>query len=66
MFQELSDRTSPACNDNGSFLRRRGQRALLASGILDAAKQATGPICLSYVAHGVFLISPQHGSSGQP
>jgi hypothetical protein len=64
MFQQASDRPTLACNDNGSYFRRRGQRTLLASGILDAAKQATGPICLSYVANGVFVISRQEGASG--
>ena len=45
MFQPTT-----ACNDNGSFFRRRGHAARV---------EAAGPICLNYVAPGVFLISSQ-------
>jgi hypothetical protein len=57
MFQQLSDSPTPACNDNGSFFRRGGQRGALSSTILQAASHTAGPICLSYVAPGIFIIS---------
>jgi hypothetical protein len=63
MFQQLSDSRTPACNDNGSFFRRRGHAAPLPSGFLHLASEAAGPICLSYVAPGVFLISGQEPAS---
>ncbi len=58
MFQQLSDSLTPASNDDGSFFHRRGHRAF-PSNILEAASHTAGPICLSYVAQGVFLISGQ-------
>jgi hypothetical protein len=63
MFQQLSASPTLACNDNGSFFRRRGQRAAFPSTILQAARDTVGPICLSYVAQGVFLISGQEPTS---
>jgi hypothetical protein len=63
MFQQRSDRPTTACNDNGSFFRRRGHVAPLASGFLHTASEAAGPICLNYVAPGVFLISCQEPAS---
>jgi hypothetical protein len=64
MFQQLSDRLTPACNDNASFFSRRGHRAFPSS-ILEAASHTAGPICLSYVAQGVFIISRQESTSGR-
>ena len=58
MFQQLSDSLTPACNDNGSFFHRRGHWAF-PSNILEAAIHTAGPISLSYVAQGVFLICGQ-------
>jgi hypothetical protein len=49
----------PACNDNGSFFRRRGHSAPLRPGILESASETAGTICLSYVAQGVFLMLGQ-------
>jgi hypothetical protein len=63
MFQQLSDSPTPACNDNGSFFRRRGHAAPLPSGFLHAVSEAAGPICLNYIAPGVFLISGQEPAS---
>jgi hypothetical protein len=63
MFQQLPHSPTPACNDNGSFFRRRGHRVASPSGILEVASDTAGPICLSYVAHGVFLISGQEPTS---
>ena len=63
MFQNRSDRPTTACNDNGSFFRRRGHVAPLTSGFLHTASEAAGPICLNYVAPGVFLISCQEPAS---
>jgi hypothetical protein len=54
MFQPTT-----ACNDNGSFFRRRGHAAPLAAGFVHTASEAAGPLCLNYVAPGVFLISSQ-------
>ena len=54
MFQPTT-----ACNDNGSFFGRRGHAAPLASGFVHTASETAGPICLNYVAPGVFLISSQ-------
>jgi len=62
MFQHPSDNDTPACNDNGSFFRRRGHAAPPLPGILESASETAGPICLSYVAQGVFLISSQERS----
>jgi hypothetical protein len=59
MFQQLLDSPTRACNDNGSFFRRRGHRVVFPSGILRIANDTAGPICLSYVAQGVFIISGQ-------
>ena len=65
MFRQRSDRPTPACNDNGSLFRRRGQQAAFPSTILQAASDTVGPICLSYVAQGVFIISSQEPTSGR-
>ena len=62
MFQQLSDSPTPACNDNGSFFRCRGHRGFPFS-ILEAASHTAGPICLSYVAQGVFIISGHYPTS---
>ena len=65
MFRQPSDRPTPACNDNGSFFRRRWQQAAFPSTILHAARDTVGAICLSYVAHGVFIISRQEPTAGR-
>jgi hypothetical protein len=62
MFQQPPENDTPACNDNGSFFRRRGHPGAPLPGILECASQTTGTICLSYVAQGVFLISSQEPS----
>ena len=62
MFQQRSDRPTTACNDNGSFFRRRGHFAPLASGFLHTASEAAGPICLNYVAPGVLISCQEHAS----
>jgi hypothetical protein len=65
MFRQPSDRATPACNDNGSCFRH-GRRAATPSGsMLKAASETLGPICLSYVAQGVFIISSQEPTSGR-
>jgi hypothetical protein len=63
MFQQRSDIPTAAFNDNGSFFRRRGHAAQPASEFLHTASEAAGPICLNYVAPGVFLISCQQPAS---
>jgi hypothetical protein len=63
MFQQRSDTPITAFNDNGSFFRCRGHAAPLPSGFLHTASEAAGPICLNYVAPGVFLISCQEPAS---
>ena len=65
MFQQLSDSLTPACNNNGSFFRRRTHRVAFPSGILRIASDTAGSICLSYVAQGVFIISSQEPTSGR-
>jgi hypothetical protein len=57
---QRSDSPTPACNDNGSFFRRHERRA-----VRDPWSDPTGPMCLSYVAHGVFVISSQEPTSGR-
>jgi hypothetical protein len=64
MFRQPSDRPTPACNDNGSFFRHEPRTAPFGS-MLKAASETLGPICLSYVAQGVFIISSQEPTSGR-
>jgi hypothetical protein len=55
--QQRSDSSTPACNDNGSFFRpHTGERS---------CPHTTGPMCLSYVAQGVFVISSHEPTSGR-
>ena len=63
MFRQPSDRPTPACNDNGSFFRHGLRTATPSGSMLKAASETLGPICLSYVAQGVFLISGQELTS---
>ena len=65
MFQQPSDRPYPPCNDNGSFFRHGPRTATPSSSMLKAASETLGPICLSYVAQGVFIISSQEPISGR-
>ena len=55
MFRQPSDRPTPACNDNGSLSVMEQGRA----------SETLGPICLSYVAQGVFIISSQEPTLGR-
>jgi hypothetical protein len=64
MFRQPSDRPTPACNDNGSFFRHGPRTATPFGSMLKAASETLGPICLSYVAQGVFIISSQEPTSG--
>ena len=63
MFRQPSDRPTPACNDNGSFFRHGPRTEMPSGSMLRAASETLGPICLSYVAHGVFIISSQEPTS---
>jgi hypothetical protein len=65
MFRQPSDRPTPACNDNGSFFRHGPRTATPFGRMLKAASETLGPICLSYVAQGVFIISSQEPTSGR-
>jgi hypothetical protein len=56
MFQQRSDRSAAACNDNGALFRCREQR-------VEAANEDARSICLSYVAQGCFRISSQEPTS---
>ena len=58
MFQQLSDGLAPACNDNGSFFRR-------GCAPTNPMAEQLGPICLSYLAQGVFIISGQEPTSAR-
>ena len=64
MFRQPSDRPTPACNDNGSLFRHELRTAPFGS-MLKAASETLGPICLSYVAQGVFIISSQKPTLGR-
>ena len=65
MFRQPSDRPTPACNDNGSLFRHGARTATPFGSMLKAASETLGPICLSYVAQGVFIISSQEPTSGR-
>ena len=65
MFQRVSNGPTPACNDNGSYFRHGRRTATPSGSMLKAAKETFGPICLSYVAQGVFIISSQEPTSGR-
>ena len=65
MFQQLSDSPTPACNDNGTFFRHGRTTAMPSGSMLKAASETLGPICLSYVAQGVFIISSQEPTTGR-
>ena len=65
MFRQPSDRPTLACNDNSSLFRHGLRTATPFGSILKAASETLGPICLSYVAQGVFIISSQEPTSGR-
>ena len=65
MFRQPSDSPTPACNDNGLFFRHGPRTATPSGSMLKAASETLGPICLSYVAQGVFIISSQEPTSGR-
>jgi len=65
MFRQPSDRATPACNENGSYFRDGRKAATPSDSMVKAANETLGPICLSYVAQGVFIISSQEPTSGR-
>jgi hypothetical protein len=60
-ISELQQRPTAACNDNGA-LRLPGLGANSPDvGIVRAAAEIAGPIAMSYLAAGVFMIGRQQG-----